>query len=86
MRAVVTPLVSELRVFAAGRGYGEPYDAACSVVWHGDEAEIRGLDVALSKEAIRAIDRALKEAGASARWYERRDDGGKVRLVRRKRL
>lgn len=69
--AHVEILTMVVRVFDAGRSYGDRYDWATTVKTHGpDTIELLGIDKPLRKDQVRALNSAFH--GLGFRWYVER--------------
>lgn len=75
----VEPVAETIRLFSGGRGYGEKYDAAATLVVCGDLAIISALRGEMTLEFWREIQAELKKRGVvdlltfrhgSRVWYD----------------
>lgn len=70
--AHIEPLTAVLRVFAPGKGYGDPYEFACTVRWLDPETvELLGVDKPPSPSMWWPVADALREMGVKEFVFSR---------------
>lgn len=79
--AHLEPIAHELRVFAPGDGYGDPYEFGCLARWISPTiVELRLCDDPPATSMWRSIRDVLAAAGAEEVWLRRRGQIRKFRI------